>query len=579
MTFDNAMLNTVIQRNPEQENSAKNLAIRNSSPNKHQANSEYSHVQEQENSKYNRSAQNDIEPQDQSTSISNNKYQEKENLDIQNRLSPNLRQSSLNILPFLAQAESQSSDLDSSELSLEPISLNINSNQETNSRLLVASSNNIINNDNLAPILTRDLSTSPIIPPASIAAVNYDASNYNTPAAQGPEITALTKQDSNVALSSEKQVFIPSQKIPTSDLAEALTRFGSFIPNLMDKKKEQENSLGDLLRTIETGIDVEFTPEIAIKNDNVLDNNVIANESEIIPDSQVTLSSSNSQNFDNNSSNPTFEESAVSDLVKPAKLQNPVNSNEPDVTQQSLDSKSDSVKTAQGNNFSSLEKFENNNSSVELTETFLTERVELTRSSSEFTPNLSKSVGELSEAAKFIAKDAFEPALDKATKDLGLARIDNPEFVKSFNSMANGKFKIEQTLDRTENHVTVKLHPEKFGTLDFRLEIPNTGNAKLIITADNREALAVLKEHIQELEVQLKNIGINTGSTPEFNLREGDKNPDNREAYKQAFTYKEEEYEDKANITSINRYQNNMMQGNIDTYLLVDNYKPVNIYS
>ena len=138
--------------------------------------------------------------------------------------------------------------------------------------------------------------------------------------------------------------------------------------------------------------------------------------------------------------------------------------------------------------------------------------------------------------------------------------------------------RIDHIVATGNNKLSIQLYPMG-DIVDFNIEVQNNGLAKLSITADSAETLLALKESIKELEAQLKNIGIETGSSHEFNLREN-----NQEGYggKDARNYLKTNETESLVDDSINLYGTNIYNkiiSNLDLYAMIENNRPISIYA
>jgi flagellar hook-length control protein FliK len=90
--------------------------------------------------------------------------------------------------------------------------------------------------------------------------------------------------------------------------------------------------------------------------------------------------------------------------------------------------------------------------------------------------------------------------------------------------------KLENAGGEGVDKINIKLFPPKLGSVEVRVEMPASGQAKLFFTADKIETLHVLKQEVQKLEQALQRVGIETGSTPQFDLK-GENQPQPQEQF------------------------------------------------
>ena len=79
--------------------------------------------------------------------------------------------------------------------------------------------------------------------------------------------------------------------------------------------------------------------------------------------------------------------------------------------------------------------------------------------------------------------------------------------------------KLEKAVGEGVDKINIKLFPPKLGSVDVRVEMPTGGQAKLFFSADKIETLHVLKQEVYKLEQALQRVGIETGTTPQFDLK------------------------------------------------------------
>lgn len=153
-----------------------------------------------------------------------------------------------------------------------------------------------------------------------------------------------------------------------------------------------------------------------------------------------------------------------------------------------------------------------------------------------------------------------------------LANIPKSIF-DNLNTNFRAHFKIDHIIDSGDKHLTIKLSPADLGQVNFKLEMPSEGLAKLSVTAESREALSILKENIQELRQVLNDIGIQTGDSPEFNLNDSN----HRSSQNEKQNYYHQIQNKLGNITEnkldINNY--NYLKG--DIYQILGEYGSIDL--
>jgi hypothetical protein len=130
-------------------------------------------------------------------------------------------------------------------------------------------------------------------------------------------------------------------------------------------------------------------------------------------------------------------------------------------------------------------------------------------------------------------RDSELPAIVKSIKE------QDGETVQLDRAIDQVKIKLFHNLENGQSNFQMKLSPAELGNVEVRAELQESGEMKLFFTVDKVDSLHALQKDIKVLEEALRNIGIETNASHEFNLKEGNKQHGNN--FSQFAQHKKEE--------------------------------------
>ena len=79
---------------------------------------------------------------------------------------------------------------------------------------------------------------------------------------------------------------------------------------------------------------------------------------------------------------------------------------------------------------------------------------------------------------------------------------------------------MKSALHDGSSHINIQLEPEELGRIDVRLHVDHDGKTGAVITADNKDTLALLQRDTRGLQQALEGAGLKTDAgSLSFNLR------------------------------------------------------------
>lgn len=85
------------------------------------------------------------------------------------------------------------------------------------------------------------------------------------------------------------------------------------------------------------------------------------------------------------------------------------------------------------------------------------------------------------------------------------------------------------------SNIRIQLHPEELGKVDIKLHVGSDGKTAVIVTADNKETLAILQRDAKGLEQALSDAGLKSDAgSLSFNLRGGNQQNESQQPFNRA---------------------------------------------
>ena len=161
----------------------------------------------------------------------------------------------------------------------------------------------------------------------------------------------------------------------------------------------------------------------------------------------------------------------------------------------------------------------------------------------------------------FLAVSAANSSPSQGAGSVSFARLLNPAQQAALTEQVT--FHIKTALADGSSRIRIQLDPAELGRLEIRLHVNADGKTGVVITADNKDTLALLQRDARGLEQALNDAGLKTDSNSlSFNLREQQREHNQPERNYTAYPKTQEEEDEDMALAAISRsYVINLSEG------------------